>query len=458
MLLLVSGIVTRFLWISRPPQVVWDEQHFVGFTNDYLQGRFFFDRQPPLGDLILLAGLKIAHAHSTDVKLSAGEPYPPHYPYIAFRFLPALAGALLPVILYLLGRSLSLSISTSFFVGALAVCDNAILAESHFGLIDIFVPFFGFLGLLAFVQHRKRERFSWSWWGLLSTAAIFGALSTSVKWTGFVALAAMGMATAMELVDRDTVRVFIARVAILCTVSAAIYMSVFALHFRLLPNSGAGDGFMSPAFRATLLGTPESERKDRQPLKFWPKFTELNKQIFLNNSQKVFFHPESSRFYEWPIGKKSLLLWQDRHDRRNRIWLLANPVVWFFGFFAMIAGLLVLVIRRKAVWEMAAQSPAGREKLFALEFLFWIYAANWLPFVLITREMYLYHYFSAMLDSLLVGSFMIFEIVPSVVSPGGELFFNALLKPLYWIVLLLAAVGFIFLAPLSYGFQPFHIR
>jgi hypothetical protein len=44
-----------------------------------------------------------------------------------------------------------------------------------------------------------------------------------------------------------------------------------------------------------------------------------------------------------------------------------------------------------------------------------------------------------------------------VVSPGGELFVNALLKPLYWIVLLLAALGFIFLAPLSYGFHPFHI-
>ena len=43
-----------------------------------------------------------------------------------------------------------MAIALGLFAATLMLFDNAIFAESHFGLIDIFVPFFGFIALLCY--------------------------------------------------------------------------------------------------------------------------------------------------------------------------------------------------------------------------------------------------------------------------------------------------------------------
>jgi len=49
-------------------------------------------------------------------------------------------------------------------------------------------------------------------------------------------------------------RHFIARSIGLIVVPFVIYLSFFYIHFALLPTSGPGDSFMSPAFQETLSG------------------------------------------------------------------------------------------------------------------------------------------------------------------------------------------------------------
>lgn len=49
-------------------------------------------------------------------------------------------------------------------------------------------------------------------------------------------------------------RHFGARVLCLIVLPVAVYMLMFAIHFHSLPNSGEGDGFMSPEFQQTLDG------------------------------------------------------------------------------------------------------------------------------------------------------------------------------------------------------------
>ena len=72
--------------------------------------------------------------------------------------------------------------------------------------------------------------------------------------------------------------------------------------------------------------------------------------------------------------------------------------------------------------------------------------------------MFLYHYFSSLVASVLIGSFLLFQLVPALENPplNDEDKKEPKLNPyLYLILLALAIAAFILFSPLSYGFRPF---
>lgn len=463
-ILLVLGIVTRFAWFWYPANVVWDEQHFCNFTTGYLNGKYFFDIHPPLGKLMLLAGLKATSAATENLDCTIGTPYPEDYPYVAARALPTLAGALLPLVVYLLGRSLRLTPATAFFAAALILLDNAILAESRFALIDIFVPFFACLALLGFLKYRVADLGSHARPLWLAISAICAALALGTKWTGGGSLLVIVIATVLEAAERKSPKLVLARLIPFGAIIAAVYLSLFALHFWLLPKSGTGDAFMTPGFRASLAGTSEQQKGELRPLGFFAKTLELNTKMFNVNAAQKLTHQDSSRFYEWPVGRKQIYFWVSKDDGMKRIYLRANPIVWLFGTVLTLGSILYLLFRRHAIQRFSTANPEWKTRMRTLEFLFLVYVVNWLPFAAITRAMFLYHYFTSLIASVLIGAFLLFELVPALEDTSSPDHGDS--KPaqapsvtasgyLYWIVLALALVAFILFTPLSYGFKPF---
>ena len=454
-ILLVLGFATRFAWIWYPPNVVWDEQHFCNFTKGYLDHKYFFDIHPPLGKLILLGGLKTFGANTENLDCAIGSAYPKDYPYTSSRIFPAVAGSLLPAIIYGVGKGLSISPAASFFAAAFVLLDNAILADSHFGLIDMFVPFFGFSALLFFLLHRKQEPYGTAWWGWLLGSAVCAALTVGTKWTGGGMLLVMGVITVMEAVSRKSFALFLARMGVIGVAVVTVYVLLFAAHFRLLPLSGPGDAFMSERFRVSLSGSPE-QKKGLEPLPFFEKFVEVNKKMFNVNAAQDLKHQDSSRFYEWPVGRKRIYFWVDKLDGMKRIFLLANPVVWLFAAIAFYGSILYLIFRREALQALVQKNAHWRQRIYALEVLLLAYFANYLPFIAISRAMFLYHYFSSLIASLLIGSFIVFDLVPTLEQRSG----NTAKTPsenkyAYWILLALALAAFALFSPLSYGYKPF---
>ena len=459
LILLLLGFATRFAWIWYPPNVVWDEQHFCNFTKGYLEGKYFFDIHPPLGKLILLGGLKTFGATTKDLDCAIGNAYPKDYPYVASRIFPATAGSLLPAIIYGVGNALSLSPAASFFAAAFVLLDNATFADSHFGLIDIFVPFFGFLALLFFLRHRKQEPYGGAWWAWLLGAAVSAALTIGIKWTGGGMLLVMGVATVMEAVNRKSFMLLLARAGVFGAAVAAVYALLFAVHFKLLPLSGPGDAFMSERFRVSLSGTTEQQKKELKPLPFFEKLIEVNKKMFNVNAAQDLKHQDSSRFYEWPVGRRRIYFWVDKLDGMKRIFLLANPVVWLFGTITFYGSILYVVFRRKALQALVQKNAQWRERLYALEILLLAYFANYLPFIAISRAMFLYHYFSSLIASLLIGSFIVFDLVPALeqAPPKTKTKLPAPREHryAYWILIVICVAAFILFSPLSYGYKPF---
>ncbi|HVN64086.1 MAG TPA: phospholipid carrier-dependent glycosyltransferase, partial [Candidatus Binataceae bacterium] len=85
--LLAFAAFFRFWRIGDPPEIVFDETHFVKFAKDYLHGEYFMDPHPPLAKLVNAFGIALFGDH----------------PW-SWRIGNALVGTALVAITYLLGR------------------------------------------------------------------------------------------------------------------------------------------------------------------------------------------------------------------------------------------------------------------------------------------------------------------------------------------------------------------
>jgi dolichyl-phosphate-mannose--protein O-mannosyl transferase len=302
--------------------------------------------------------------------------------------MPALAGSLIPLAVFLFLIAIGLDRRFAFFAGVSLVLENALLAEARLILLDNFMILFGFLGLWLFFAARRR---SYPVLLCLASGCALG-LSFSVKWTGLSFWLFVGLVVVFDLLQRritGTATRVITRVLVpLVVVPLAVYSAVFAVHFALLTRCGTeswnGCPYMTADFRDGRLG-------------YFGKFLELNGKMFIYNANLKATHSYASRAWTWPFMYKPVYFWnRDAGSLFSRIYLIGNPFVWLCG--------LVGVIGFLAAW---------RRLVIPLEFRGFLvlgYLTNWLPFFSVERVLFLYHYLVALIFSLamfwiLVASF-----------------------------------------------------
>lgn len=425
--------VTRLSAITHPRAIVFDEVYFRGFALRYLDGSYFFDIHPPLGKLLLAGWAKLfgvsVTASSTD-------------PAVALRVLPALAGTALVAVFYLLLRELTASRRVATFGAALLLLDNAILVESRLILVDSMLLLFGIGALTCYLASRHRT--GRAHWVLLSASAVLAGMAASTKWSGLTALGLIGLVWFAQTVrQRVSWRTALPQAAVLIFVPALLYVSVFAIHFQLLPHSGPGDAFMSQRFQSTLIGNPSYQ--PNASMSFLDRFIELNKEMnaaqdSLNNSH----HPYSSSWVTWPVLKRPVYYWTGATagGRQEYIYLQGNPIIWW--------GLLVGTVVVALGWMRFPERFERHRGPMALLGVAW--AMNFLPFATIVRPMFLYHYFFAFIFSIAAVSTGL-GLLAGWMTEGQEAwqFRSWRSAGLYWGILGVALAGFLFFAPISYG-------
>src|SRR3989338_9714948 len=182
LIILALSLVTHFVFFSYPAETVFDEVHFGKFISSYFTGEYFFDIHPPLGKLMIAGVAKISGFQPGFSFQTIGQDYSDNN-YKWLRFLPKLAGALLPVVIFLIALKLGLNEKFAFLAGLLLVFENALIVQSRLILLDSFLLLFGFLGILFFLKHREyQENISTKY---LFLSGFFSSLAFSVKWTGF---------------------------------------------------------------------------------------------------------------------------------------------------------------------------------------------------------------------------------------------------------------------------------
>ncbi len=414
-IILAISLATHFVFFGHPNQTVFDEVHFGKFISGYYTHEYYFDIHPPLGKLIIAGFSKLFDFRPEFSFANIGEQFPDQK-YKALRFLPSLAGALLPVIGFALASELGLSIWASLTFGILLALENALLVQSRFILLDSFLLLFGFLSLFHYVRYRKgkgkRE---------LIMMGIFGALSLLVKWTGASFLALAGLSELVNVIRHRNYSNLAYKIAAFIVIPFIIYFSVFAVHFTLLTKSGTGDAFMSPEFQKTLKGNSYGKDAKLKTPNMFQKFIELNKEMYLSNQRLTATHPYGSQWYTWPLMLRPIYYWVSGDER---IYLLGNPIIWWLSTAAFLA-LVVGIVTKRYRWN------------YIIWFLLAGYVLNLLPFIGIKRVMFLYHYLTGLIFAMLALVYIIDQEKKK--------------KTIFIGLIILSIVTFIYFSPLTYG-------
>lgn len=424
--LLLSSFLLHFAGLGHPREVIFDEVHFGKFITAYCcTGERFFDIHPPHAKL-LIAGVAWLGGYRGGFSFETiGQPYG-DIPVVALRALPAATGTLLPMIIFVLLRQLGVGPRLALLGGALIVLDNALLIQTRIIALDglLLLSTLGSVSLFLAAQRATGTKRA----GLLMGAGGLAGLAVGTKFTGLAALALLGVLLLVEALKPLTfVSLRRAAAASLLVGSAVVvvYLAGWVAHFALLPLPGPGDAFHVPA---TLL-PPHTPN----PVSFFRETITLHKIMFEANYNLAAGHPHASPWWSWPFMQVPVFYWI---NGGAQIYFVGNPIVWWGAALLFIVAIAVSVVQ----FGQRRRPQRG---------MFWLpvvgFCIAMLPLIRVPRALFLYHYLTPMIFSLMAGLVWLERYQAHHHWPARRL--RYVLAGTMFVALL----GFLLLSPLTYG-------
>lgn len=156
--------------------------------------------------------------------------------------------------------------------GFIIICENALLTQSRFILMESMLLLFSLIGLLLLLKSQNNKSFIGFIYSILS--GTFYTFAISVKYVGFYSCCLGGFIVLKQLWNilnhKNATKLYIFGQCILNTIAfvivpVAVYLSIFYIHFKVLNKAGPHDSIMTSAFQASLEGGLASITKG-QPL------------------------------------------------------------------------------------------------------------------------------------------------------------------------------------------------
>jgi dolichyl-phosphate-mannose-protein mannosyltransferase len=325
----------------------FDERYFVRTAEDYLNLRIPYEwTHPPLGKLILASG----------ISLFGYNPF-------GWRITGVIFATLIVAVMYFVGKELFGTWIGGFAPAFLVAFDFMNFAMGRMATVDVYVAFFSLTSQLFFLIYLKGVlKNGWKTpLRPLFLAVLFFALGFSTKWIVLFGFAGQ-LAILLVLRFREVIKI---ENGLSMKVVAFLSRPFFSLYFFLLlalfvyflsyvPDMIAGRGLLG-AFN-------------------------LQGSMFNYHSTLVSTHPYASQWWSWPLILKPVLLARTTslpNDVTSIIVAMGNPAVWWAGF-----AFILLAVER-----------ALRRKNFACIFITTLFFFQWLPYALISRTTYLYHFY-----------------------------------------------------------------
>lgn len=388
----------RFWGLDRFNTLVFDEIYFAKFGHNYLTHTSFFDAHPPLGKYLIAIG----------IWLKGYNPW-------GYRWMNALIGSCIPLILVGIGYQLTRRYSFALLAGVFAVLDGLLLVESRYGLINVYLLTFGLLGQW-FVLLSSRKPQGWQHWLWLTLAGLSFGAAAATKWNslgfllgiylcwGLLRLSRWGQQGSTKQMPLDSLR----------------RLSIFKL-FIFIPLVGAL--LYRLVWIPHLLQNPEYD------------FGQVHEQMYgyhrrVGNGPDI--HPYCSNWMSWPLMLRPVSYFYQRAaslseampivgpplpaEKANyvySVYAMGNPLLWWGTTVAIIL-ILGLGLWQGGLWlnrrmQNAEPSPLSLhiQDQPVLIYIATSYVANLLPWLSISRCAFLYHYMPAYLYASLALAWLV---------------------------------------------------
>ncbi len=370
------------------PRALVDEPDTVPEYPSYLSGTYFDEiyhartgyehanglqtyetTHPPLGKIFIMLGIQIFGM----------TPF-------GWRFMGALSGVLMVPAMYLLGKLLFKKARYALLAAFVMAFDLMHLTQTRIATIDSYAVLFILLMYLCMFRYLQMNFFRDRWRTLipLLLSGLFMGLGCASKWIGIYAGAGLAVLFFWSMAQR-----FLEwREA---TEAGGEMAERVRDYPRLLVGTlGACVGFfiVIPALIYYFSYIPYFAWEGGLTL---DKFMRAQEGMFSYHATLVDDHAFKSPWYEWPLILKPMYYYNGKPfipaDKASTIMCMGNPAVWWVGL-----GTLLY-----AAWQWLRPHLTGRgERDSRLSMLLLSFLAQFLPWVLVPRSTFIYHYFGSL--------------------------------------------------------------
>jgi dolichyl-phosphate-mannose-protein mannosyltransferase len=346
----ISNLIDEQSLFENPPtyrgESLFDEALFIRASQQILNGQepTAEETHPPLGKLILAASIETL----------GFNPFAWRIPGVIFATL------MIPIV-YALSYALFRTRAAATIAAALLALDFMHFTMGRIGTVDTFLVFFMLIStLLFYLNYEKMAHGGPPDYKLLSAALLAFSLAFSIKWIaifGFIGEALLFLAVGVYGRRYDgnlwaRLRSLAKPIAIIAcltpVIGGVVYFSTY------IPYMSAGHSLSDVwANQFSMLGYHER--------------------------MALYTHPSATQWYEWPLTMSPLLFTADTltGPLRSGIVDMGNPVIWWVGLVAIILSVLDGI---KLKWPHL--------------FLGVLYIVQLLPYALISRYLFIYHYYA----------------------------------------------------------------
>lgn len=438
------ALFTRLWLIADPDLVTFDEVHFGNFTNWYIRKQFFFDIHPPLGKMIMA---QIASFTQYKGDIDFGSKFGQSYLlnelfFVSLRITPAIFSAITSPFLFAACRCLSLSTLTSFCSGLILTTDISLIVEGKFilsdGILHFFTAFhiFTLCQLLSddfdFLNLHSPPRHDNIWipiFHVILNGVTLGC-AISCKYTALGLLAVDGVTQIVWILGRkpELFRILIRALCILFP-AVIVFLASWIWHFIILPFPGHNVEYLDKRYASTIISF------ESLPYAYWgdrligsslfERIVHWNVVMNRINMRSGIPHPFESHPINWPLLLDRYVGFFSIENGTRDLQCMGNPFVYWFVFIGLvITGILgafaipfsfQLIIsfvkdlhryiisiftfneysqianEADSYWITTTKTKQRlvdwRNALFV-----WGWIVSYVPFIIIPRTMFLYHY------------------------------------------------------------------
>jgi len=409
--------------ISYKNSTHFDEIYHARTAYEFIHGLHPYETtHPPLGKVFISWGIMIFGMNP-----------------FGWRIMGTLFGIFMIPLIYLFAKRMFKRTSVAALAAVLFAADFMHFVQTRIATIDVYITFFVILMYYFMYRYYTMNFYKdklWKTLAMLALSGLFMGLGIASKWTG--AYAAIGLAvilfislgcrwyerhrvmrdSASTSEQRSEVAPFVRNTAITLASCVAFFVIVPALiygasytqfnkgwlneEYRLLEitpsssESGAPTGYEYLEGKARTMGHYEIQEdgtkewvyedaivdEQTKELLPWAKL-----RILVHNQVSMYSyhsdlqdgHPYSSEWWKWPLSIRPVWYFSGNtaDGQRMTIASFGNPAIWWLGFLAFFAVLIIGILRR------------DKRALF----LIIGYLSQYLPWVPISRATFLYHYF-----------------------------------------------------------------